>query len=255
MKISVIPAFEDNYFFILKGSDSNAAVVVDPGDAAPVMRFLKSNDLTLEAILVTHHHADHIGGIRTLQIEFPKVEVFGSKHDAHLPFLTRKQSHRDQFTLLGRTITVYETPGHTAGHVVYVCDATPNDPIDIFCGDTVFGGGCGKLFGGSIEQLFHSLQFLRSFPNSTRLWCAHEYTQKNLWVAAQLDPLFKPTLQRLEVVEQMRLREEQTVPLLLEIEKQTNPFFRYDDPQLKKATQTSSDLETFTATRIFRDKF
>lgn len=255
MKISIIPAFEDNYFFILQGSDTTQAAVVDPGDAAPVSQYLKEHGLSLIAILVTHHHADHIGGIRALQKEFPDVEIYGSKNDSYLPFLTRKLSHLENFSLFGRSVTVYETPGHTTGHVVYACDRTPTSPIDIFCGDTLFGGGCGKLFGGTIEQLFHSIEFLRSFPDDTRLWCAHEYTEKNLWVAAQLDSTYKPTLQRLKNVEAMRARNEKTVPLNLAVEKETNPFLRFDDASLKYATNTTSDLETFTAIRTFRDKF
>ena len=175
MKLIALPAFSDNYLWLWQ--QDLMAVVVDPGDAAPVLQALAKEGLKLAAILVTHHHADHVGGVRELQLA-TGAQVFGpAREEVPAPFTP--VMHGDALELLGQSVQVLDVPGHTAGHVAYFLANAPHNPV-LFCGDTLFSGGCGRIFEGTPAQMLASLDLLASLPASTQVCCAHEYTLSNL---------------------------------------------------------------------------
>lgn len=258
MDISIIPALSDNYTFVISNGATGEAVIVDAAEARGVIDFLKERDLKLVAILNTHHHGDHVGANRELANLNPGLRVCAGENDrGRIPFQTEFLKDGDQIVVLGKTAQVFFVPGHTRGHIAYYfapgeIDANPN----LFCGDTIFGAGCGKLFEGTFAQMFDSLSRLRALPQNCKIWCAHEYTEENLDIAVKLDPEHEPTLARLKRVQNMRKNNVKTVPLLLSEECESNPFFRYDDAHLQKVTGTEGQpLEAFTAARKFRDQF
>jgi hydroxyacylglutathione hydrolase len=255
IQVIPIPVFEDNYIFLLARPDLGRAFVVDPALAEPVLNELSQRALDLQGILNTHHHRDHIGGNKDLIKVTPTILVYGCAKDAaRIPGINRPVADGSLIECLGTHILVKETPGHTIGHIVYIMNPDTKVP-DLFCGDTLFGGGCGKLFEGDAEQMLESLATLRSLPDETRVWCAHEYTEKNYQVAAQLEPENSLVQEWFQKIRSKRSRNEPTVPLRLGDEKRTNPFLRWDDPALAHATSTSDPLNTFKAVRAFRDRF
>ena len=186
IEILPIPAFEDNYIWLVR--DKNHAMVVDPGDANPVIAYLEAHKLELDAILITHHHHDHIGGVGTLLRAY-HPSVYGPAGNKY-PFNRHIVSEGDVITLpnLGLNLTTLEVPGHTLDHLAYYGHGL------LFCGDTLFSGGCGRLFEGTYAQMLASLQKLASLPEATRVFCTHEYTLHNLQFALTLEP-FNPALQ------------------------------------------------------------
>jgi hydroxyacylglutathione hydrolase len=175
MKLIALPAFSDNYLWLWQ--QDLLAVVVDPGDAAPVLQALAKEGLKLAAILVTHHHADHVGGVRELHLT-TGAPVFGpAREDVPAPFTPVMQG--DALELLGQSVEVLDVPGHTAGHVAYFLPNAAPSPV-LFCGDTLFSGGCGRIFEGTPAQMLASLDSLAALPASTQICCAHEYTVSNL---------------------------------------------------------------------------
>ncbi|KKC97872.1 hydroxyacylglutathione hydrolase [Photobacterium halotolerans] len=251
LTIKSIPAFSDNYIWLIQGPD-NRCVVVDPGDATPVLDCLNTSNLTLEAILITHHHHDHVGGISELKRAFPACKIVGPGAEA-IPGLTQSVEDGDQVDIFGERFMVLGLPGHTSGHIAYVGDGK------LFCGDTLFSAGCGRLFEGTAAQMYNSLQKLTALPDETEVFCAHEYTSSNLAFAlvAEQD---NPHLQRYrEEVSQRRARGISTIPTTLGLEKRVNPFLRCDQPSIKKAVSdkavNDSDLETFAALRRWKDNF
>jgi hydroxyacylglutathione hydrolase len=230
MRVVSIPAFDDNYIFALAIVSGGPAVLVDPGEAAPALEFLERECLSLEAILVTHHHGDHVGGIEAIVRRHPGLRVVGAARDAaRIPGLSERVGEGDVVPILGRGARVIEVPGHTLGHVAYfVPDAAGGG--DLFSGDTVFGGTIGNLFEGTADDVYGALVKLRALPPATRIWCAHEYTLQYVREAARFEPDHPRLAARL-----LRLEAEAgrpTVPLSLEEECATNPFFRWDDPVL-----------------------
>ncbi len=180
LDIKSIPAFNDNYIWLIENSDRRCAVV-DPGDAAPVLDYLQKHELTLDAILITHHHNDHIGGIPELVRQFPNIDVVGPA-DEPVPTLTHAVSAGDQINLFDEVFMVIGLEGHTLGHIGYVGDGK------LFCGDTLFSAGCGRVFEGTMEQMFLSLQKLVSLPEETVVFAAHEYTASNIAFALAVEP-------------------------------------------------------------------
>jgi hydroxyacylglutathione hydrolase len=221
LRVSLIPVLQDNYVFVIERGQQ--AAVVDPAVADPVIGELERRGLELVAILHTHHHSDHIGGTPGLLQRWPKARVIASAADrSRIPLQTEGVQGGDQINLLGQNVQVLEVPGHTRCHLAYVLGESGH----LFCGDTLFAGGCGRLFEGSAEQMHHALQTLATLPDDTRIWCAHEYTESNLrWAAAQ-QPNDQAIAERLEAVRQRRSRGEATIPSTIEMEKATNLFVR-----------------------------
>lgn len=249
IQIDRLPAFNDNYLWGLR--EGQAAWVVDPGDADVVLSWLSNNQLLLEGILLTHHHKDHIGGIDRLLQRFPMAEVIGSARP--IQGVSAPVSEGDVIDILSRRFRVLEVPGHTLDHVAYLS----MDPYPVlFCGDTLFLGGCGRMFEGTPEQFQRSLARLQDLPPETLVFCAHEYTQANLEFAKQLLPDNQSVLERLEHVTAMRNRGTPTVPDTLESELHTNPYFRLNDPALMSvigADSSTSMPERFARVRAAKD--
>ncbi|HEB95731.1 MAG TPA: hydroxyacylglutathione hydrolase [Sedimenticola thiotaurini] len=253
--IDPIPAFDDNYIWLLSRPDAATAVVVDPGDEDPVMETLQRRGLALEAILVTHKHGDHVGGIDGLLEAWPGIPVYGPAAEP-IRRVTRPLGDGDRVDLpgLGLTLQVLEVPGHTEGHLAYVGDGA------LFCGDTLFAAGCGRVFSGTHEQLHHSLQRLAALPPSTRVFCAHEYTLANLGFALWVEPDSTALRERLQRERARRDAGEPTVPSTLELELQTNPFLRTGEAAVIAAAEryAGGRLEdgagVFTAIRNWKDR-
>ncbi len=228
--VQAIPAFQDNYFWLL--ARDGFGVVVDPGDAAPVQAALERQQLRLSAILITHHHADHIGGLAALRAAWPDVHVAGPD-DSRIP-ADRRVAEGMQVDLerwgLG-TFDVLEVPGHTRSHIAYYGGG------DLYCGDTLFVCGCGRLFEGTPQQMHASLSKLRALPDETRVFCAHEYTLDNMEFALWVEPDNEALKAFQKQAQEARAAQMPTVPSTLGMEKQCNPFLRFDQPQVVAAAQ------------------
>jgi len=254
LKIIPIPAFETNYIWLGVDFAKKMAFVVDPGDAEPVLDYLKSHVLQLKAILLTHKHADHVGGVATLKAAYPGVPIYGHPAEkiAGVTHQVDDQQHINlsDFALLFQVLHI---PGHTLGHVAYYAA-----PL-LFCGDTLFGGGCGRLFEGTPVEMFHSLNRLAALPNETKVYCAHEYTASNLKFAKQVEPLSQALAARIQQTQVLRAQELPSVPSTLLLEKQTNPFLRCDQPEIMEHVSQythktlQQPLEVFTELRFWKD--
>ena len=229
--VELIPVLADNYTFVLH--DGGRAVVVDPAVAEVVIDWLERRGLELEAVLQTHHHWDHIGGTPELLRRWPGAAVVAAGADrVRIPFQTLPVAGGDQLQLLGRPVEVLDVPGHTRAHMAYYLPPMENsgDPAgELFCGDTLFAGGCGRLFEGTAEQMHSSLRRLTGLPEATRVWCAHEYTEANLRWAAQLAPEDGAIAERLAAVRARRRAGQPTIPSSIGLEKATNLFVRASD--------------------------
>jgi len=252
-----IPAFADNYIWVLR--EGAHAAVVDPGDAAPVLAYLAREGATLTAILATHHHADHVGGNRALLERFP-VPVYGPARET-IPGRTHALKEGDSFVVpgVGSSLSVLYVPGHTSGHIAYFGDigGTPS----LFCGDTMFAAGCGRLLEGTPAQMWKSLAKFAALPPATNVYCGHEYTLANLRFAAAVEP-DSARVQTRQVREQAkRDRGEPTLPSTIGEERETNPFLRANLPSVKIAAEAHSgkaqadDVATFAAVRAWKDSF
>lgn len=249
MQIEPIPAFEDNYIWALR--HEGGVAVIDPGEAAPVERYLEKVGAGMTAILVTHRHADHTGGIAELMRRHP-VPVYGPAREAG-EVVTHPLADGDRVTVLGVDFGVLEVPGHTLGHVAYY------RPGMLFCGDTLFGAGCGRVFEGTLAQMHASLARLATLPGDTRIYCAHEYTQSCLRFAKTVEAANAAIDARSAAVAAQRAAGLPSVPSTLAEELATNPFLRWQAPGVI-ATATArlghapaNDAETFAAIRMYRD--
>ena len=247
-----IPAFKDNYIWLLRNGAS--ALVVDPGDASPVLEVLEREGLTLESILVTHHHADHQGGVATLLSHFP-VRVFGPASES-ITALTQPLHGGETVRLesLGVEFQIIAVPGHTLGHIAYYGSGS------LFCGDTLFGAGCGRLFEGSPAQMHDSLMRLAALPDLTAVYCAHEYTEANLRFALAVEPGNSDLCKRVDEVAVARASGRSTVPSTIALEKATNPFLRCSEPEIvasaqRRVAQAKNALEVFTVLREWKNSF
>jgi hydroxyacylglutathione hydrolase len=252
MQIYRLPAFSDNYIFLLHDPVQNIAAVVDPGDSQPVLRKLKELEAELVAILNTHHHPDHIGGNRALLQKFPQAVVYGGELDkGRIPNQQIFLKDGDKVQFGDHLAEVLFVPGHTIAHIAYYFPQSG----DLFCGDTLFAGGCGRLFEGTPTQMQNSLDRFRQLPDATRVWCAHEYTLSNLKFAITVDS-DNPILQkRLQDVMVARQKLEPTIPTTIGLEKQTNPFLRWDFPALQTAARISDPTRVFAKLRGMKDLF
>lgn len=244
MKVIAVPALADNYIFILQNDSALEAAVVDPGEADPVLKYLQDTGYRLTVILNTHHHKDHIGGNSRLLERFPGIPVLagaGDRGRIHGQTLFLKEG--DEPFVCGFSARVLEVFGHTESHVAYFFPDSKGGG-DLFSGDTVFGGTIGNLFGGTPEIMFQSIQKMRALPAQTRIWCSHEYTRQYVREAAQIEPYNTHIANRLERLDALDMSAP-TIPLLLEEECLTNPFFRWDNSELNAHLSEAPGIETF----------
>lgn len=257
MNISPIRAFTDNYIWQI--NDGSKAFVVDPGDAKPVISFLETHNLKLAGILITHHHWDHTGGIKGLLELWPGIPVFGP-HNENIAEITHPLKQGDTATVLGLTFKVLEVPGHTLDHIAYY-NVQEDDHDILFCGDTLFSSGCGRLFEGSAAQMFESLEKLKALPAETLVYCTHEYTTANLKFASAVEPENPQIAARMKEVDALRAEDTPSVPSTLGLELKVNPFLRWDAPEVvnsaneQTGTATHEPVEVFAAIRAWKDRF
>jgi hydroxyacylglutathione hydrolase len=238
LELLALPAFTDNYIWMLH--DGAQALVVDPGEAAPVQQALAQHSLALAGILVTHHHGDHVGGLDALRPLLPR-QVHGQVHGPaleHIPGPLQTHEDGDCFELLGLRIRVIEVPGHTAGHIAFFIEQPGNGAAPIlFCGDTLFSGGCGRVFEGTPAQMLASLDRLAALPGNTRVCCAHEYTLSNLRFAQTIEPANEALAAYRAWCEARRGQDLPTLPSTIGQELAINPFLRCAEPAVRAATQ------------------
>jgi len=256
MKLVPLPAFQDNYLWVLH--DGQRALVVDPGDAQPVLDYLQQTGLQLEAILVTHHHQDHIGGLAVVR-DATGAQVFGPAREA-IPGPLRPLSQGDSIEVLGLQFQVLDVPGHTAGHIAYFTPQVDGAPL-LFCGDTLFSGGCGRLFEGTPAQMLASLDKLAALPDDTRVCCTHEYTLANLRFARAVEPANQALADYQRRCQALRDRGQPTLPAELGGEKRINPFLRTRQPSVVGAAQAyngadaGDEVAVFAAIRQWKNEF
>jgi hydroxyacylglutathione hydrolase len=232
MNLLALPAFTDNYIWMLH--DERRAVVVDPGDAQPVFRALQQHGLQLEAILVTHHHADHVGGVDALR-DATGAKVYGPARE-RIPEPLQKLQHGAHIQAAGIDFLVLDVPGHTAGHIAYYAAEWQGAPL-LFCGDTLFSGGCGRLFEGSPADMLGSLTALAALPGNTRVCCTHEYTLSNLKFARVVEPHNAALVQYQAQCVTQRAANRPTLPSSIALELQINPFLRTHHADVQKAAR------------------
>ena len=246
LAVLAVPAFNDNYLWLIhNGRD---AAVVDPGDSAPVLAALAANRLTLGAILLTHHHADHVGGVVELVNAFPGVPVYGPARERIAGLMhPLEQGDRVALAELALALEVIEVPGHTLGHIAY---HAPDQAL-LFCGDTLFAGGCGRIFEGTPSQMHQSLAKLASLPPSTAVYCAHEYTLSNLRFAVEVEPGNAELRARVSAESAKRERNQPTVPSTIALELATNPFLRCDQPEIVRSLQNADRSPNMDEVAVF----
>ena len=256
LQIIPIPAFKDNYIWLLH--DSNNAIVVDPGDATPVFEVVKNLNLHLHTILITHHHHDHIGGVVRLIEEYPNVKVYAPKLEQYgFKHLAVDEPEILDITAFNLKLKVIGLPGHTLGHVAYYAEDDENAQNILFCGDTLFGAGCGRLFEGTPEQMFDSLQKLAALPKDTKVYCTHEYTMHNINFALTLEPNNQALISRQQATLALRDLQQPSLPSSIALEIATNPFLRCHCTAIKSSIQqqNASPLQVFTAIRELRNHY
>ena len=257
MKIYRLPARSDNYIFVLHDPVNDTAAVVDPADAPPVLQKLNELGATLTTIFNTHHHNDHVGGNRGLLKRFPNAQVYGGTQDqGRIPGQRHFLKEGDRVSFADRTGQVMFVPGHTRGHIAYYFPpASADKPGDLFCGDTLFAGGCGRLFEGTPSQMATSLAKLSHLPDNTHVWCAHEYTLSNLKFAVTVEGKNEVLRSRLATVTAARQQNQPTIPSLLSVEKATNPFLRWNSPELQSVANSQDPITVFAYIRKLKDNF
>ena len=260
LHIEPIPAFNDNYIWIIFDENKNACVI-DPGDARPVINFLDKLNLNLKTILITHHHLDHVGGVTDLKQKY-KLKVYGPNNPKIKgidQFLCESNNGNIKLEGLDIEFKVINIPGHTLDHIAYYSDNNCDNPI-LFCGDTLFSGGCGRVFEGTYKQMMDSLNKLSSLPNDTIIYCAHEYTLNNLYFAKSIlsnkIKSYYMINSYIKKVEKLRKDGLPSLPSSMKQEKLINLFIRLNDKNLQKMLNTEGDeLKTFTRLRTLKDSF
>lgn len=253
MTITFVKAFTDNYIWVLDGVRGKSVLCVDPGDASPLVHHLETHQLTLDAILLTHHHLDHVGGAPELLKHYPKAKVYGP-NDARIPVAVNPVSEPDELEIHDFRFRILNIPGHTSSHI---CFYETNFGL-LFCGDTLFSAGCGRIFDGSLELLHESLLKIKALPDDTKIFCGHEYTKQNLRFAAIVEPdnlVIQQYYQALEVKPNSP-----SLPSTIALEKQINPFLRLAEPDVIKYAQAQGcphqdSLSVFRQLRRDKDGF
>ena len=253
INIEPIEAFSDNYIWLV--TTNEGSIVIDPGESSKTIELLKKRNLNLKAILITHHHFDHTGGIDEVKL-FSSTKVYGPKND--ISSIDVRVEVGQALSLIGIDFEIIELPGHTMDHIAFYTNNNGN-PL-LFCGDTLFAGGCGRVFEGTFEQMHESLMKLKSLPANTKVYSGHEYTTANLSFAKEVEPLNKNIISRYNEVLKLRKEGIPTLPTTIEIELRTNPFFRCDveeiqDSLLKKFNIERNEQEIFKALREWKDNF
>ena len=254
--IEPISAFSDNYIWCLSDAQGQA-FVVDPGEAAPVERHLQAKNLSLAGVLITHHHFDHVGALPELTAAHPSLRITGPETSA--PEINEPVCAGDRLTVLDTGFEVLAVPGHTLDHIAFYTGET--DHPGLFCGDTLFAGGCGRLFEGTPEQMHHSLAQLKNLPTDTRVYCAHEYTQANLAFARAVEPGNESLIARSREVDRLRAQNQPSVPSTIAEELATNPFLRADKTSVQASARDYANIhndreaEVFAAIRRWKDNF
>jgi hydroxyacylglutathione hydrolase len=259
VEVVPVPQLSDNYAYLVIDPGSREAAVVDCAEAAPVLGEVERRRVRLVAVLATHHHFDHVGGNLDLLAAVPGLRVYGSADDApRIPGITHRVRDGDAVevgSLRGRVIMI---PAHTSGHVAYHFP----DQAAVFTGDTLFAGGCGRLFEGDAGQMMRSLGRLSTLADATRVWCGHEYTEKNLRFASELEPRNRPLAEKLARVQALRREGRPTVPSTIGEEKATNPFLRTDSPELAASVRArvpgiaaGDPVALFAAVRSLKDRY
>ncbi len=257
--IHPIPAFSDNYIWALSDSESKNICVVDPGDAKAVIDYLDQNDLLLSDILITHHHPDHTGGIRELSARY-SPRIIGPR-PSNISGLTEIVDEGDQLSLFGHIFSVIEVPGHTLDHIAFYNESDEENAPMLFCGDTLFAAGCGRLFEGTPTVMHQSLSKLASLKPSARVFCTHEYTMANLAFAVAAEPDNQTLLNRVKTEQAKRDTNTPTLPSTIELEQQTNPFLRCGEKSILETAEkllereAANEVEVFSALRSWKDNF
>ena len=253
--ISVEPlkAFDDNYIWLV--TTNEGSIVIDPGESTKIIELIDSNVINLKAILITHHHYDHTSGLKTL-LDKVDIDVYGPSNN--IQEINQRVKHLDKFSTIGLDFEVIEIPGHTLDHIAFY-SFNKNNPI-LFCGDTLFAGGCGRIFEGTFEQMFDSLKKISSLPEHTKIYCGHEYTLSNLRFALEADPGNKNLILEYDRVSKLSDLNTPSIPTSLTKELKVNPFLRCNNLAIKniikeKFNLSGDDLETFTALRKWKDNF
>lgn len=253
MSIIALPAFADNYIWLIINEGEHSLTCIDPGIAAPVLKYTKDNGLILKNILITHHHADHVGGVNDLLHCYPDVKIYGPA-DEHLPQIKTIVRDEDILHIDNLAFRILSTPGHTRSHICY------QEPVKglLFCGDTLFSAGCGRVFDGTIEALHQSINLLKNLPQDTKVYCAHEYTQQNLKFAAKVEPENNTIQSYLSHLQEQGSA--CSLPSTIALEKKINPFMRTDKPTvqkfaLKNGANADNSLEVFKVLREKKNSF
>lgn len=258
LTFTALPAFNDNYIWLIQDAQHKLCAAVDPGDAQPVLSWLAEHpDWQLSDIIITHHHHDHVGGVSALK-QATQARVVGPANET-IPCLDLPVDEGATIELLGHTVQVFAVPGHTLGHVVYFCPETDETPW-LLSGDTLFAGGCGRIFEGTAQQMHTSLSRLADLPDNTRVYCTHEYTLSNLLFAQAVEPNNADLKQRITHVRQLRDKQLITLPSTIDLEKRTNPFLRCEQPEVIKAAEQKSGVvlrghAVFSTLRSWKDTF
>jgi hydroxyacylglutathione hydrolase len=257
MRLLALPAFEDNYIWAVV-DDEGDALIVDPGDAAPVLA-AAGNGLWPAAVLLTHHHHDHCGGVEALRQRWPTLPVFAPE-DARIPLATERVGDGAEIALKSWRFSVLAVPGHTRSHIAFLGGGRDGLP-HLFCGDTLFSLGCGRMFEGTASQMLASLDRLAALPGQTVMCCGHEYTLANAAFAQAVEPANDARRRRTEEAQTMRNAGRPTVPSTMAQEVATNPFLRVDTPAVGEAVAhrlgrpAQDRVETFAELRRWKDQF
>ena len=239
-----IPSFQDNYIWAFIENKNKKTIIVDPGDATPVLDYLEQHQLILSAIFITHHHWDHTNGIPALKKKY-NIPIYGSSKES-IPEVTISIQELDTIPFDSLTFQIFAIPGHTRDHIAYYAKEI------LFCGDTLFAAGCGRLFEGSAEELYSSLQKIVALPDNTKIYCAHEYTLNNLRFAKTVEPDNKNMEERIKNVTELREKKLPSLPSLLHEEKETNPFLRCHLPEVIKSAEKFCGEPLNTPVSVFR---
>ena len=250
LKISHIQAYSDNYIWLIQTNEGNT--LVDPGDASPVLDFIQREEIEIDDILITHHHFDHVGGLQSLK-PLIKGSIIGPE-SKNIDKLDYKVKDGELITTIGLEFSVIEIPGHTLDHIAFYSNT---EKEVLFCGDTIFSGGCGRVFEGTHEEMFHSLNKIKNLPPDTKIYCGHEYTNSNLNFCLEHDPKNTHLKDKKIDIEKKLNSNQPTIPSTIADEIKTNIFLRCDDPEIKQGLglKDSSDVEVFSKLRDLKDSF